>query len=294
MKGVEVVIVTGISGAGKTVALNALEDMDYFVVDNVPYLVGSRLLDSLKNKELNEKKLALGMDIRSFESAEKTQCFEKIIKKLKEYNAGYTVIFLDAENNVIINRYNLSRRKHPLKEKTLLSSVEKEREIISGIRRYADLVIDTSYTKPVTLRRHIEEVVSDGGKKDITVHLQSFGFKYGTPTDLDLMFDVRCLPNPYYIPELRMKTGDDIEVRDYVMEFEVSKEYYQKLEDMLTFLIPNFIKEGKNHLSIGIGCSGGKHRSVTFTNYLYQKLEKNSSLNVIKINREEERGNWDK
>lgn len=289
MKGIEVVIVTGISGAGKTVALNALEDMDYFVVDNVPYLVGSRLLDSVKNKELNEKRLALGMDIRSFDRVSE---FEKIIKKLEKHNAGYTVLFLDAEDNVILNRYNLSRRRHPLKEKTLLSSIEIEREIMSEIRSHADLIIDTSYIKPVVLRRTIEEAVSKEERKEITIHLQSFGFKYGNPIDLDLMFDVRCLPNPYYIPELRVKTGNDSEVRDYVMDSPVSKEYYERLESMLEFLIPNFIKEGKNHLSIGVGCSGGKHRSVTFINYLYEKLKENTTLNVMKVHREEERGNW--
>ena len=164
--------------------------------------------------------------------------------------------------------------------------------MMSEVRHHADLVIDASYTRPVDLRRRIEEAVSVIGKKDITIHLQSFGFKYGNPTDLDLMFDVRCLPNPYYIPELRVKTGNDIEVRDYVMGSEVSKEYYDRLDDMLDFLIPNFIREGKNHLSIGVGCSGGKHRSVTFINYLYEKLSDNTALNVIKSHREEERGNW--
>ncbi len=290
MKGIEVVIVTGMSGAGKTVALNALEDMDYFVVDNVPYLVGSRLLKSVKKRELNEKKLALGMDIRSFEDINE---FAKVIEKMKEYEVTYTVIFLDAEDNVILNRYNLSRRKHPVSEKTLLKSIEKEREIISDIRGQADLIIDTSHTKPVTLRRHIEEVISLGEGKEIVVHFQSFGFKYGSPSDLDMMFDVRCLPNPYYIEELRPKTGNDQVVKDYVMKPEVSKEYYDRMVDMLEFLIPNFILEGKNHLSIGVGCSGGKHRSVTFINYLFERFSKNSRLKVIKSHREEERGNWD-
>ncbi|GLI55489.1 nucleotide-binding protein [Propionigenium maris DSM 9537] len=290
MKGIEVVIVTGMSGAGKTVALNALEDMDYFVVDNVPYLVGSRLLKSVKKRELNEKKLALGMDIRSFEDINE---FDKVIEKMKEYGVTYTVIFLDAEDNVILNRYNLSRRKHPVSEKTLLKSIERERELISDIRAQADLIIDTSYTRPVTLRRNIEEVISLEEGKEIVVHFQSFGFKYGSPSDLDMMFDVRCLPNPYYIEELRPKTGNDQVVRDYVMKPEVSKEYYNRMVDMLEFLIPNFIIEGKNHLSIGVGCSGGKHRSVTFINYLFERFSKNSRLKVIKSHREEERGNWD-
>ena len=289
MKGIEVVIVTGMSGAGKTVALNALEDMDYFVVDNVPYLVGSRLLKSVKKNELNEKKLALGMDIRSFEDINE---FAMVIDKMKEYGVSYTVIFLDAEDNVILNRYNLSRRKHPVAEKTLLSSIERERELISDIRAQADLIIDTSYTRPVTLRRNIEEVISLEEGREIVVHFQSFGFKYGSPSDLDLMFDVRCLPNPYYIDELRPKTGNDQVVRDFVMNSEVSKEYYRKMEDMLEFLIPNFILEGKNHLSIGVGCSGGKHRSVTFINYLFKRFNENSRLKVIKSHREEERGNW--
>ena len=290
MKGVKVVIVTGMSGAGKTVALNVLEDKDYFVVDNVPFLVGSRLLQSVKEEELKEKKLALGMDIRSFENMEE---FGKVLKKLKEYQVGYTVLFLDAEDETILNRYNLSRRKHPLIGATLLESIERERELMSEVKGQSDLIIDTSYITPVSLKGIIEDVMAEDESVDIIIHFQSFGFKYGVPRDLDLMFDVRFLPNPYYNKELRVKTGNDKEVRDFVMESDISKEYYKKIEDMLEFLIPNFIKEGKNHLSIGIGCSGGKHRSVTFVNYLYEKFKVGKKLKVVKYHREKERGHWD-
>lgn len=290
MKGVEIVVVTGMSGAGKTVALKVLEDMECFVVDNVPYPVGSRLLRSVKNGELKERRLALGMDIRSFENIGE---FHRLMEEIKESGAGYTILYLDAEDNVILNRYNLSRRRHPLQGKTLLSSIEEERQIMKAVQEKAGVVIDTSYLKPADLGKKIRKRIFGNEHKDIMIHFQSFGFKYGNPIDLDLMFDVRCLPNPYYIEELRAKTGNDKEVRDYVMDSEVSVEYLRRLEEMLNFLIPNFIKEGKSHLSIGVGCSGGKHRSVTFINYLAERFSEKQRLGIVKSHREEERGNWD-
>ena len=289
MKGLEVVIVTGMSGAGKTVALKVLEDMNYFVVDNVPYSVVSRLLKSVKEKELKEKKLALGMDVRSFGDIKD---FHKLSKKIESYGASYTVLYLDAEDSVILNRFNLSRRKHPMPGKTLLSSIEREREVMGEVLESADIVIDTSYLKPMELGRKIRKTVFDGRNKELVVHFQSFGFRYGIPIDLDLMFDVRCLPNPHYIEKLRPQTGNDAEVRDFVMNSEASKKYYSKLEELLAFLIPNFIAEGKSHLSIGVGCTGGKHRSVTFINYLADRFKKDENLEVIVSHREEERGNW--
>ncbi len=290
MKEVEVVIVTGMSGAGKTIALNYLEDMNYFVVDNVPYLIGNRLLKSVRKEELQSKKLALGMDIRSFSSGDE---FIKLLDRLKEASVSYKVIYIDAEDNVILNRYNLSRRKHPLNEKTLLSSIEKERQVMSEIMELSDIVIDTSYLKPKELGQRVKETVSNEGRKKITLHLQSFGFKYGNPIDLDMMYDVRCLPNPYYVPELRVKTGNSLDVQKYVMNSKASEVYLEKICEMLEFLIPEFIQEGKNHLSIGIGCSGGKHRSVTFVNKIFDKFSKENDLEVIRSHREDERGNWD-
>ena len=164
---------------------------------------------------------------------------------------------------------------------------------MSEILERSDIVIDTTTLKPAELGKKIRKAVYDVKDRELVLHFQSFGFKYGNPIDLDMMFDVRCLPNPYYIEKLRPKNGNDPEVREFVMDSEISKKYYQKIEDMLEFLIPNFIAEGKSHLSVGVGCSGGKHRSVTFVNYLEKSFSNNKRLEVIKSHREEERGNWD-
>lgn len=286
---VELIIVTGMSGAGKSVALKSLEDMGYFGIDNVPYVLGSMILRGIVSKELDESRIALGVDTRSFEDPEN---FHKFLLEIKDKNLRCKILFLDAEDRVILNRYNLSRRKHPVKCATLIGSIERERKILAEIRGKSDYIVDTSYLRPVKLKEQLMENIVVEEYKSLTVHFQSFGFKYGTPVDLDMMFDVRCLPNPYYIEGLRVKTGNDKDVREYVMDSNTSKGYYKKISDMLKFLIPQFIEEGKSHLSIGVGCSGGKHRSVTFINKLTKEFEGDSRVNTTKSHVEEERGNW--
>jgi UPF0042 nucleotide-binding protein len=289
MKNIQLILISGLSGAGKTSAINSLEDMGYFTIDNVPCSMGSVLLKAIKNGEMDRKKLCMGIDARSFENVDE---FNSLLDEIKSSGINYKLIFLEAKVEVILNRYNLTRRKHPISANTILDSIITERRIMGGIRERSSLVLDTSAMNPKDIGVKLKKLLFDYKGEDIKVHFQSFGFKYGTPIDLDLMFDVRFLKNPYYIEELRNKTGNDKEVADYVMSFEESEQFLEKLTDMLEFLIPKFIKEGKSHLSIGVGCSGGKHRSVTYINLLSEHFSKMKDILVVTSHREEERGNW--
>lgn len=290
-KKLKLVIVTGLSGAGKTTVLNVLEDIEYLTMDNLPCEVGTVFLEKIKKSgtKIRSNKIGLGIDIRSFTDVTE---FTELLDKLEQYDTNFKLIFLDAADEVILNRYNLTRRRHPIMAKTLLESVRKEREIMGAIKDRATMVVDSSYLSPKGLKEKVMEAIDHEGEKDINIHIHSFGFKYGMPIDIDLLFDVRVLPNPHYIPELRPKTGYDEEVRNYVMEAQLSKDYYEKILDMIQFLIPNYIKDGKRHLSIGIGCSGGKHRSVTFVNLLAVDLAKIDNVRVYTSHREKERGYW--
>lgn len=280
----KVIIVTGLSGAGKTTALNILEDMGFYTIDNLPLGLEKSLFD------INLKKIAVGIDIRTFKKIEDFFNFRELILKA---NLDLNIIFLEAEESVILGRYNLSRRAHPLKENTLLKSIKKEKEIVFPVREIADLIIDTTNSRPINLEEKIRANINlEESHATLNLHLQSFGYKYGIPPDTDLMFDVRFVPNPYYIEELKEKSGYDDDVKNYVMSHAESIKFYDLLKELLEFLIPQYIKEGKKHLTISIGCSGGKHRSVTFINKLAEDLVKFSYLNVYISHREKEIGHW--
>ena len=290
MKTKHVIIVTGLSGAGKTTALNILEDMNYYTIDNLPLGLEKSLLDT------EIEKLAVGIDIRTFKN---TNDFFKFINYIKESGVKMDIVFIEAHEAIILGRYTLSRRAHPLKELTLLRSILKEKNILFKIREIADLIIDTTEIKTVELEKRFKKFLSGKDELNIEVnmniHIQSFGYKYGVPIDSDLMFDVRFIPNPYYIEELKEKNGCDKEVKDYVLLQEESKEFYDKLLPLIEFLIPQYVKEGKKHLTISIGCSGGQHRSVTFVNKLAEDLKNSKALEYINVyvsHREKELGHW--
>ena len=290
MKTKHIIIVTGLSGAGKTTALNILEDMNYYTIDNLPLGLEKSLLDT------EIEKLAVGIDIRTFKN---TKDFSKFINYIKESGVKMDIVFIEAHEAIILGRYTLSRRAHPLKEVTLLRSILKEKKILFPIREIADLVIDTTDTKTVELEKRFKKFILTKDEENIDVniniHIQSFGYKYGIPTDSDLMFDVRFIPNPYYIERLKELNGFDEEVKEYVLSQKESKEFYSKLLPLLEFLIPQYVKEGKKHLTISIGCSGGQHRSVTFVNKLAEDLKNSKVLKHINIyvsHREKELGHW--
>ena len=288
MKTKHIIIVTGLSGAGKTTALNILEDMNYYTIDNLPLGLEKSLLDT------EIEKLAVGIDIRTFKN---TKDFFKFINYIKETGVKMDIIFIEAHEAIILGRYTLTRRAHPLKEVTLLRSILKEKKILFPIREIADLVIDTTDTKAVELEKRFKKFIlaKDEDNIDININIQSFGYKYGIPTDSDLMFDVRFIPNPYYIEKLKELNGFDEEVKEYVLSQKESGKFYSKLLPLLEFLIPQYIKEGKKHLTISIGCSGGQHRSVTFVNKLAEDLKNSKVLKHINIyvsHREKELGHW--
>lgn len=280
----EIVIVTGLSGAGKSSAINILEDLGYYAVDNLPCDIIPIFLKTAR------KKIALGMDIRTFEKIDEVL---NILKQLEEEKIKYSIIFMEASEEAILNRYNLTRRKHPLPSSTLSESIQKESEIMYVLKNIASGIIDTTCLSIKSLPEQLITILNiDRTHKDMNVHIISFGFKYGVPIDVDLVFDVRFLPNPYYYEELKNKNGENAEILDFLLGFSLTKDFYLKLMDMLSFLIPNYIKEGKKHLTIGIGCSGGKHRSVALSYLLSKELKKMKNLNIYLTHRENERGNW--
>lgn len=273
------IVVTGMSGAGKSTALKMLEDIGYFCVDNLPVPLVPKLADMMCSQHMELEKVALGIDIRS---GQKFQELESALEELKKSGIIYEILFLDAQDDVLVKRYKETRRTHPLAERNRIDQgILKERKSLESLRKKADYIIDTSQLLTRELQAELNKIfVKNKEYKNIYVTILSFGFKYGIPNDADLVFDVRFLPNPYYIEELRAKTGNDKEIRDFVMENEKAEEFLMKLEDLVRFLIPNYVAEGKHQLVIAIGCTGGKHRSVTLANELFAKLQSDEGFGI--------------
>ncbi len=267
----KLVIVTGMSGAGKTIALKMLEDIGFYCVDNLPISLVDKFVQ-LVSEGTSIEKAALGLDIRS---GEELGNLDEILENWRRSNVDVQVLFLDANDAVLIKRYKETRRTHPLAGAGRLENgIEKEREKLAFLKREADYIIDTSMLLTRELRKELEKIfLQDTRYKNMYVTVLSFGFKYGIPEDADLVFDVRFLPNPYYDEHLRPLTGQVQAVRDYVMQGGTADAFLKKLYDMIDFLLPNYINEGKNQLVIAVGCTGGKHRSVTIARALYEHLE---------------------
>ena len=265
------VIVTGMSGAGKSTALNRLEDMGYFCVDNLPISLISKFAEMAYTPGSEIQRVALGVDVRSGEALGK---LEDVLEGMAAASQKYEILFLDAADEVLVKRYKETRRTHPLARGGRVDrGIAQEREKLAFLKLHADYIIDTSKLLTRELNMELEKIFVEGREfKSLVVTVLSFGFKYGIPADADLVFDVRFLPNPYYIDELKKQTGNDKPVQDYVMGFDVSHVFLNKLTDMVQFLLPNYVQEGKNQLIIGIGCTGGKHRSVTLANKLFESL----------------------
>ncbi|MBD5520080.1 MAG: RNase adapter RapZ [Lachnospiraceae bacterium] len=273
------VVVTGMSGGGKSTALKMLEDAGFYCVDNLPVPLIEKFMELIMTPGTEITKVALGLDVRADQPFEDVR---KTLGKLRDDGYTFEILFMDASDNVLIKRYKETRRMHPLSPKGRIEDgVGKEREILEGIKKNSDYVIDTSNLLTRELREELERIfVGNEGYNSLMVTILSFGFKNGIPADADLVFDVRFLPNPFYIDELKHKTGNDKEVQDYVLSFIEASDFMEKLVDMLNFLIPNYIKEGKYQLVVGIGCTGGKHRSVTLANELYARMKNRGSYGI--------------
>ncbi len=267
------VIITGMSGAGKSLVLKFLEDIDFFCVDNLPPSLIPKFVELCKMPEVGIEKVALGIDIRG------GKLFNDLltcVSEIQNENHKISILFLDASDEILLKRFKESRRNHPLaRGERLINGIMRERDLLRDVKRRADYIIDTSYILTRQLKEKINDIfVENKDFESLMITVLSFGFKYGIPSDSDLVFDVRFIPNPFYVSELKTLTGNDIKVRDYVMQWDESRQFLEKLDDMVSFLIPNYIKEGKNQLVISIGCTGGKHRSVTLANELSRSLQK--------------------
>jgi UPF0042 nucleotide-binding protein len=276
----KIVIITGMSGAGITTALNVLEDAGYYCVDNMPLALIPKFAELADGQKTGYDKIALGIDIRNGLSREQV---ETLLEEMERFK--YKMLYIDCSDAVLIKRYKETRRSHPLAHGSRVdSAIADERDRMTFLKSKADYKIDTSQMLTRDLKQEIERLfLGENQYKNLFVNVLSFGFKYGIPSDADLVFDVRFLPNPYYIDELKPLTGNDKPVQDYVKSFPACKEFVDKLYDMLSFLIPGYVQEGKYQLVVAIGCTGGQHRSVTIANEIYDRLKDSGGDYGIKL-----------
>ncbi|MBO5998226.1 MAG: RNase adapter RapZ [Lachnospiraceae bacterium] len=266
------VVVTGMSGGGKATAINMLEDEGFYCVDNLPVRLIDKFMELVFRPGSEIEKVVLGLDVRADRSFDNV---EEVLATLRDRGYDYEILFMDASDEVLIKRYKETRRAHPMApEGRVQDGIAREREILKNIKAKADYVIDTSHLLTRDLKQELIRIfVEDAHYNSLMINVMSFGFKNGIPTDADLVFDVRFLPNPYYIEELKEFTGLDEPVHSYVMGFPQTVEFLDRLEDMLAFLIPYYVSEGKNQLVIAVGCTGGHHRSVTIAMEIYDRLK---------------------
>jgi UPF0042 nucleotide-binding protein len=274
MYNISLVVLTGLSGSGKSVAVKTLEDLGYYTIDNMPLLLADKLMDIIFDFNVEVSKLALVIDSRS---KDYRKAYEFINQLKDRYSAD--VLFLEAEDDEIIKRYKETRRKHPLGE-SLPEAILSEREYLKDIREISDIIINTTGMNVHQLGREIEKYFKEPGLTNIYITVQSFGFKYGIPTDSDMLLDVRFLKNPYFVDELKHLTGLDKRIKEYVFSDKRSRIFLTKLKNLLLFLIPNYINEGKKLFTISLGCTGGKHRSVVLASYIGEYIEKKYGKSV--------------
>lgn len=279
----ELVIVTGLSGAGKSAAVDALEDIGFFCVDNMPTELIPTFMQLIIRSEERRERVAIVADIRLGSSF---AALFSALDDLDTMNVPYKILFIDADNDTIMRRYQETRRKHPLTDElhahSITEAIDRERELLLPARQKADYVIDTSQMKSGQFKNRIASLFLENAESALKVNCISFGFKYGAPKDADLVFDVRCLPNPFYVPELKQHTGLEEPVRSFVMQFEQTRGLADKLWDLLDYLLPLYTAEGKSQLTIAVGCTGGRHRSVVFAELINKHLlEKGANSSVF-------------
>ncbi|ONI43254.1 RNase adaptor protein RapZ [Candidatus Epulonipiscium fishelsonii] len=286
------IIVTGMSGAGKSTAIKHFEDMGYYCIDNLPPALIPNFIDLIKDKQNTYDKVVLGIDIRGgILFNELFNSLNNLINQQHEYQ----ILFFDCQDDMLIKRYKETRRAHPIsKNERIYEGISQERKMLEHVKQGAHYIIDTTYTLPRDVKEALYSMYMEKSEfKNLMVTILIFGFKYGVPIDSDLVFDVRFIPNPFYDINLRPLTGNDQSVQDYVLQFDITNEFISKLTDMMEFLLPNYMKEGKNQLVIGIGCTGGKHRSVVIGNILSNFLKENGyivNIDYRDIDKDNKRG----
>lgn len=273
LQDVHVIIITGMSGAGKSVAMRSFEDMGYFCIDNLPPALLPKFIELIEDSRGKINKIALVMDLRG------RDFFASLVDAIVDLNRypwlKAQILFLEANDTTLVRRYKEARRSHPLApSQAPLTGIKKERKMLETLKGHAHLIIDTSDLKPLELRDKIQSHFMQQSNDTFIVNVLSFGYKYGIPIDADLVFDIRFLPNPHYIDALRPKTGLEEDVSEYVLQWSETKEFLEKLLDLLTFMLPLYKREGKSQLVIAVGCTGGKHRSVAIAEYIGKVIAK--------------------